>query len=113
MSNTKLQHGRTLDAVAPAGGVVSGTPYKLGSLFGIAAETVDAGATFAYERTGVHLNQPKAAGAAWVFGDILYWDDTAKNYTKTATSNMRVGYAGAAAASADTVGVVVLGVDTI
>jgi len=113
MSNNKIQHGRVLDAVAPAGGVVSNTPYKLGSLFGIAAETVPAGSLFAYERSGVFGSQPKAAGAAWVFGDILYWDDTAKNYTKTATNNMRVGYAAAAAASADTVGAVVLGVDTI
>ncbi|WP_022722950.1 DUF2190 family protein [Rhodopseudomonas sp. B29] len=111
--NDYVQHGRTLDAVAPAGGVVVGTPYKLGSLFGIARVSANAGEVFPYERKGVWGNQPKAAGAAWTFGDVLYWDDTAKNYTKTATNNMRVGYAAAAALSGDLVGSVLLGVDTV
>lgn len=46
---------------------------------------------------------PKAAGAAWSIGDSLYWDDTAKNFTKTSASNTLCGYALAPAASADTV----------
>jgi predicted RecA/RadA family phage recombinase len=110
--NTYLQHGRVLDAIAPAGGVVAGVAYKIGSLFGVARETVAQGVPFAYERTGVWGGMPKAAGA-WTFGAILYWDDTAKAFTTTATNNMRVGYAAADAASGDTVGSVVLGVATI
>lgn len=108
-----FQKGRVLDAIAPAGGVIAGVAYKLGALFGIAKETVAAGVPFAYERRGVWSNQPKAAGAAWTFGAVLYWDDTAKAFTTTATNNMRVGYAVSVQASGDTAGTVLLGVDTI
>lgn len=46
---------------------------------------------------------PKAAGTAWSVSDALYWDDAAKNFTKTSAGNTLCGYALAAAASADTV----------
>lgn len=45
----------------------------------------------------------KASGAAWVPGDALYWDDTAKALTKTATNNTLCGHAIEAAGAADTV----------
>lgn len=32
-------------------------------------------------------------GAAWAAFDKIYWDDTAKKFTKTSTSNTLVGYA--------------------
>jgi predicted RecA/RadA family phage recombinase len=108
-----FQKGRVLDAMAPAGGVISGTAYKLGALFGIAKETVAAGLPFAFERKGAWSNQPKAAGTAWTWGAILYWDDTAKNFTTVATNNTRVGYAVSAQASGDLTGTVLLGIDTI
>ena len=49
------------------------------------------------------LNAPKATGAAWAVGDLLYWDATAKKFTKTATSNTACGYALQPAGSADAV----------
>lgn len=45
----------------------------------------------------------KATGAAWAVGDLLYWDDAAKNLTKTVGSNTKVGYCLEAALSGDTV----------
>ena len=42
-------------------------------------------------------------GAAWVLGDKIYWDDTAKKFTKTSTSNTLCGYALEAKASGDAV----------
>lgn len=45
----------------------------------------------------------KVSGTAFAVGDKLYWDDAAKNVTKTATDNTAIGYAIEPAASADTV----------
>ncbi len=47
---------------------------------------------------------PKAPGTAWSQGDKLYFDNTAKTFTKTATSNTAAGYAYYGAASGDTTG---------
>jgi predicted RecA/RadA family phage recombinase len=47
-------------------------------------------------------NAPKATGAAWAVGDALYWDATAKQFTKTTTSNTLCGFAVEARASGDT-----------
>lgn len=45
----------------------------------------------------------KATGAAWAVGDDIYWDATAKKFTKTSTDNTKCGVALAPALSADTV----------
>lgn len=106
-----LQPGDTLDVAAPSGGVVSGTPYLIGALFGVASVTAAEGETFALARTGVFQNLPKATHAtdqAWAVGDLLYWDDSAKKLTRTASGNTLVGIATAAAASTAAVGTAVL-----
>jgi predicted RecA/RadA family phage recombinase len=46
---------------------------------------------------------PTDTGAAWAVGDKIYWDNTNKVFTKTATSNTLVGYALEAKGSADAV----------
>jgi len=43
-------------------------------------------------------------GVAWAIGDVVYWDATAANGTKTATSNALLGIAISAKASATAVG---------
>lgn len=98
-----VQEGNALDLTAPAGGVVSGTFYKIGSIIAIAAATVAAGLPFAGWTEGVY-DAPKATGTAWAEGDTVYWDDAAKNFTKTATANTKAGVAVAAAAAGDTEG---------
>lgn len=45
---------------------------------------------------------PKATGGAFMVNGPVYWDNTAKNFTATSTSNTLVGYALEAALSADT-----------
>ena len=48
----------------------------------------------------------KVASQAWAAGDKIYWDNTAKNTTKTLTSNTLIGVATEAVASGagDTIG---------
>lgn len=47
---------------------------------------------------------PKATGEAWTALGRIYWDDTAKKFTTTATANTFAGYIVSDAASADTEG---------
>lgn len=103
-----VQLGDDLDVVTPSGGMVAGTPYKIGSLFGIANNTTAQNATNVLSRRGVYKDVAKATGTAWAQGDLLYWDDTAKNFTKTASSNIKAGVAAIAALSGDAVGTVLL-----
>ena len=101
-----IKPGDTLTFTAPAGGVVSGTPYLIGSILVVAATSAAAGAQFEGMDEGV-FTLPKATGA-WTEGAILYWDNTAKNVTTVSTSNTKIGYAAAAQASGDTTGAVYL-----
>ena len=57
---------------------------------------------FAYDIPRVRA--PKVAGQAWVALGQIYWYDTAKNFTTTATGNTRAGHVASDAASADTEG---------
>ncbi|WP_316168955.1 MULTISPECIES: DUF2190 family protein [unclassified Bradyrhizobium] len=107
------QKGRNLTVPAITTAVTGGQAVKYGSLFGIIEADTAVGDDAVLVRSGVHSDQPKDTASAWTFGDILYWDDTAKKFTKTATNNLRVGYAAANALQADTTGSVLLGVDTI
>jgi predicted RecA/RadA family phage recombinase len=100
-----VQCGESLEFTAPAGGVVSGNAYVIGSLLVVAAASAPEGARFVGVTEGVFL-LPKAAGA-WTEGALLYWD-TANNNIVTAQSATarRVGCAAAAAAADATVGAI-------
>lgn len=107
---TYVKQGDTLTVTSPAGGTLSGVPFLVGAaLFGVAVTDSAAGDDVEMKRTGLFTDMPKAAGAAWAQGDILYWDNTAKSFTKTAGGNTRAGVAVQPALSADTVGVVIVG----
>jgi len=104
MANNFEHDGKIMSYVAPAGGVVSGTAYLIGNILVVALVTAAAGATFAGAAVGVYT-LPKATGTAWTEGEILYWDNTAKNVTTVSTSNYRIGCAAeGGAASADATG---------
>jgi len=112
MAANYVQPGEVLALTAPAGGVVSGTPYKIGSIIVVALVTVtaaevtaDATIKFSAMLTGV-ATVPKATGATWSEGQKLYWDDSAKKFTETNTSDTLAGVAVAAALSGDTTGVI-------
>ncbi len=98
-----VQEGTALDLTAPAGGVVSGSPYKIGSIICVAAVDAAAGETFAGYTEGVY-DLPSDTGAAWAEGDVVYLLADGSAFTKTATANTKAGVAVAAKASADTTG---------
>ena len=105
-----VSEGHTLTLTAPAGGVTSGTALLIGTnIFGVPVTDAVAGDTFALKVGGVFDNQPKDTAAAWAEGDLLYWDNTNKKFTKTSAGNTKVGVAVAAALQADTVGSVKIG----
>lgn len=107
MAQNFIQPGGVITLIAPAGGALSGRPVKTGSMVCIALNSADAGQAYEAATDGV-WQVAKAVGTAWVAGDKLYWDDTAKCFTKTATSNTAAGYARSAAAAADLIGEVLL-----
>lgn len=108
MKNLILQEGNNITVAAPAD-VTSGQGVLVGSLFGVASTTAESGDPVAVVRKGAY-RLAKATGQAWTVGLKLYWDNTAKNVTSTATDNTLIGVALAAAASGDTVGDVLLGI---
>ena len=102
--NNFIKPGKIVTYTAPAGGVISGNGYVIGSLLVVATNTIAAGLPFEGATLGI-FTLPKAAGAAWTEGQLLYWD-TANNNLVTAPSATarRVGCAAAAAAAADVSG---------
>lgn len=75
--------------------IVSGASGRVG----IAAGNIAAGKTGAVAVSGVY-EFPKATGAI-TLGASAYWDATNKKVTTTSTNNTLIGWAVAAAASAD------------
>ena len=90
--NNFIQKGRTLDLIAPAGGVVSGKTVKIGSIIAVPGTTRPEGQPFAGTVDGVFDVDAKT-GQAWATGATIYWDDAAKVYTTTAAGGTKAGYA--------------------
>lgn len=86
------QPADTIDLTAPGGGVVSGNGYKIGQIFGVAARTEAAGNLFPLMVTGAH-DLPKTSAQANTEGQLVYWDDTGKKVTTTASGNLLIGVA--------------------
>lgn len=103
MATTLVQKGDLIEVVAPRT-VNSGDLVLVGSIFGIAQVAAASGATVLICVVGVH-SLPKATGA-WSQGDLIYFDNTAFNCTKTSSGNHLVGAATAAALSGDATGTV-------
>jgi predicted RecA/RadA family phage recombinase len=95
--------GRDVTLTAPSGGVTTGTVYLIGSILCVAASTVAAGLPCVFATLGVFKNIPKTAGQAFAEGALLYWDDTNKALTTTASTNKKAGTCVVAALSADTI----------
>lgn len=106
MSKYQVQQGDVLDLTAPydlllATGYTPG--FKIGSIIGVAETNAANGAPFEGRVSGLHTIK-KATGETWAIGDLLYWDDSAKDFTKTSTSNTKAGYAMSVTLTGDTVG---------
>lgn len=100
--------GDVLTLTAPAGGVVSGTPVKIGQIIVVPQATVAQTLPFAGATRGVFSGVAKATGTAWAEGDLLYWNNSNLNFTKTSTGAILAGVAASAAGSADATGTVYL-----
>lgn len=103
-----VQPGKTITLAAPYD-VTSGQGAKVGSVIGIAATDIKSGIRGEFDVVGV-FDVAKATSQAWTEGLLIYWDDSAKNFTSTSSANTKAGVAvandaaGTMAASADTVG---------
>lgn len=94
-----IQNGDVLDLVAPYD-VASGAGFLIGSLFAVAVGAALNTKPVEGKTTGVFdLKYTVAATAA--VGDLIYWDNTNKNVTKTSSGNTKIGICVKAAASAD------------
>jgi predicted RecA/RadA family phage recombinase len=99
-----VQPGSTITLTAPSA-VASGDGLLVGSIFGIASTDAASGESIETALVGV-FDLKKTASQAWSAGDKVYWDNTAKEATKTATSNTLIGVAVTAVAggAGDTIG---------
>lgn len=98
MATNYVQEGNALDYTAGAD-IVSGDFVLIGAIGGVAKTNIANGKTGAVHIKGV-FSVPKASGAV-TQGAKLYWDNTNKVLTTTASGNTFVGVAAAAAASGD------------
>lgn len=92
-----VQPGQTLTVAAPYA-VASGAGVLVGSLFGVASTAVGSGADVEIVTEGV-FDLPKVGSQAWSVGARVYWDDTNKHCTTTASTNKLIGVAVAAVGS--------------
>lgn len=83
--------GEVLNFVAPAGGVVSGNAYLIGAILVVATHDAVAGATF----RGLAVGTVELPSSDDVWTDLakLYWNNTAKNVTTSASGNTLIGVA--------------------
>lgn len=98
-----IQDGDTLSLPAPYD-VASGAGAQIGNLFGVAVNDVLSGADGEFLLTGV-IDLPKVSAQAWSsIGTLIYWDNTDKVCTTTASTNLCIGVNVAAAANPSATG---------
>ena len=97
-----VQPGDSLALAVPyAGGVTSGQGVLVGALFGVAAVDGVQNAVIEAQTQGV-FDLAKEPALAITAGARLFWDNTNRRLTTTATGNFQVGLATVAALAADT-----------
>ena len=99
-----VQPGNTITLAAPSA-VASGDGLLVGSIFGVASGDAANGESIEVALVGV-FDLKKVASQAWSAGDKVYWDNTNKEATKTATATTLIGVAVEAVAggAGDTIG---------
>jgi predicted RecA/RadA family phage recombinase len=102
-----------IEVLAPSGGVVAGTMYRIGNTLGLAMTTADAGAKFVFKVAGRVAAAPKlnTTGNSFAAGAMPYWDATNKRFTAVSSGNKDHGVivAEPAASTAATVDVILTG----
>ncbi|WYK04467.1 DUF2190 family protein [Cereibacter sphaeroides f. sp. denitrificans] len=86
-----VDNGETVTLAAPYA-VASGGGALVGALFGVAQAAAANAATVVLVTRGI-FDLPKAASQAWTVGAAIYWDDTNKVATTTASGNTLIGKA--------------------
>lgn len=86
-----VQPGNVVTLTAPYA-LTSGKGFLVGSLFAVATTDADNGATVEGVTTGV-FDLVKVGSQAWTQGVAVYWDNTNKYCTTTATDNTLIGHA--------------------
>ncbi|HYN38219.1 MAG TPA: DUF2190 family protein [Rhodospirillales bacterium] len=90
------QRGEVLTVAAPDGGATSGGVVAINKLIGFAVEDAQAGASVEVEVEGV-FEVPVRSADDIAVGATLYWNAGNGEFTVTASSNLKAGYATAAA----------------
>lgn len=92
-----IQRGDTLTVPAPVV-AASGDGVLVGAFFGVSNGAAEVGQPMDLDVVGV-FTLPKVSALAIALGDVVYWDNTAKLVTKTASGNTKIGAATEAAAN--------------
>ena len=90
MAANGVQRGHILGAIAPAGGVTSGVPVIIGTMFLIPTTTAAAGEPFEGAVVGVWELAKTSADTPTQFAKA-YWDNTNSRVTTTSSGNTEVG----------------------
>ncbi len=97
-----IQPGDSLAVAVPySGGVTSGQGLLVGALFGVAAIDGAQNAVIEAATQGV-FDLTKEPALAITAGARVFWDNTNRRVTTTATGNFSIGIATVAALAADT-----------
>jgi len=85
-----IQKGEILDYYNAGSALTAGTVVVIGNHVGVCATDIGALETGAVFVSGV-FEMATVTNASFAIGDVLYWDDSAKNLTKTASSHKVAG----------------------
>jgi predicted RecA/RadA family phage recombinase len=102
MRNMIRPEARSIPMAVPyAGGILSGQGMLVGAFFGVAAMDAAQNATVECETRG-EFDLTKDPTQAMAAGVRVFWDNTNRRLTTTATANFQVGIVTVAALAADT-----------
>ncbi|MBR0675004.1 MAG: DUF2190 family protein [Acetobacteraceae bacterium] len=101
MRNCLRPDARSIPMVVPySGGILAGQGLLVGAFFGVAASDAAQNTSVECETRG-EFELPKEPALAIAQGARVFWDNTNRRITTTATGNFQVGLATAAALAAD------------
>lgn len=86
-----VQAGDIINVTSPYA-LTAGNGCLVGSIFGVAVDTVATTTAVNIATTGV-FDLVKTASQAWTVGVRVYWDDSTKACTTTASTNKLIGVA--------------------
>lgn len=97
MAKNYVQEGDVIDYANASGATItSGTPVLIGARLGVALADIANGSTGSVQVEGV-FTITKLGTDTVAAGALLYWDNTNKRLTTTASGNTLAGFAVAAA----------------